>query len=140
MAKLPHTAALGFGPEFTNIHGNCSGQFCSRWESHYRFVISVRPKTPIFLETSGRGQSVLEIFVEEQQNLSKFDPEDFHEIRLGIADHERFGINQLNCADTRRSSNLNIALFTRNFNALLVFGRALIIRKIRFFRVRVLEI
>ena len=43
-------------------------------------IVSVRPKTPIFLETVWRDPSVLEIFGEEQQNLSKFDPEDFHEI------------------------------------------------------------
>ena len=45
-----------------------------------RIVTSVRPKTPIFLETVWYDQSVLENFAEEQQNLPKFDPEDFHEI------------------------------------------------------------
>ena len=63
--------------------------------------------------------------------MSKFDPEDFYEIWPSIVNHDRFGINQLSRADTRRSSNLNITLFTRNFNALLVSGRALIMETLK---------
>ena len=40
-----------------------------------QMVTSDRPKTPIFRISIGCNQSVLEIFVEEQRNLSKFDPE-----------------------------------------------------------------
>ena len=53
-------------------------------------IYSVRPKTPIFHEPAGRDQSELKIFVEEQQNLSKFDPEVFHEISPSIAGRDRF--------------------------------------------------
>ena len=75
------------------------------------YLSSVRPKTPVFLETAGRDQSVLEIFAEEQQNLTKFDPEDSHQMRPSIEDQGRFGIKSVHLRRFTQIFELEFRIF-----------------------------